>query len=287
MGSPYGFELVENCVICKLRSDSFFCSLPKAALEAFDKIKYTASYPAGAVLFVEGQAPRGIYMLCKGRVKMSTTSAEGKTLILKIAQPGEVLGMHATVSGTPYEITAETGQPCQLNFIKRDDFLRFLQDHGDACLKAAQHLSKDCQSAYQQIRSLGLSHSAPERLARLLLEWTATSPDKTRAQGEAGADPRRDRPDHRHIAGDRHPRTCRFPQATDCRPQRFYSHHSQQGRSGKTRRRLEPPAAHPNLPVSLCRASNPAISRLILIQQLWVTTCSACSASLLVDVCSH
>src|ERR1051325_9614348 len=85
VGSPYGFEMVENCVICKLRSDSFFCSLPKSALEAFDKIKYTASYPSGAVLFVEGQAPRGIYMLFKGRVKMSTTSAEGKTLILKIA----------------------------------------------------------------------------------------------------------------------------------------------------------------------------------------------------------
>lgn len=87
--------------------------------------------------------------------------------------------MHATVSGTPYEITAETGQPCQLNFVKREDFLNFLQKHGDACLKAAQHLSKDCQSAYQQIRSLGLSHSAPERLARLLLEWTATTQNQT------------------------------------------------------------------------------------------------------------
>jgi len=172
LGSPYGLELVENCLICKLRTDSFFCGLPKASLEAFEKIKFTAAYPAGAVLFVEGQSPRGIYMLCKGRVKLSTTSSDGKTLILKIVQPGEVLGLHATVSNTPYEITAESGQPCQLNFIKREDFLRFLQQHGDACLKAAQHLSRDCQSAYQQIRSLGLSHSAPERLARLLLEWS-------------------------------------------------------------------------------------------------------------------
>ena len=119
--------------------------------------------------------PRGIYMLCKGRVKMSATSRDGKTLILKIAQPGEVLGLHATVSGSPYETTAETGQPCQLNFVKREDFLRFLQTHGDACLQAAQHLSKDCNSAYQQIRSLGLSHSVPERLARLLLEWSISS----------------------------------------------------------------------------------------------------------------
>jgi CRP/FNR family transcriptional regulator len=158
-----------------MRSDSFFCGLPMSALEDFNKIKYTAAYPQNSVLFVEGQMPRGIYMLCKGRVKMSATSRDGKTLILKIAQPGEVLGLHATVSGSPYETTAETGQPCQLNFVKREDFLRFLQTHGDACLQAAQHLSKDCNSAYQQIRSLGLSHSVPERLARLLLEWSIGS----------------------------------------------------------------------------------------------------------------
>jgi CRP/FNR family cyclic AMP-dependent transcriptional regulator len=113
VGSPYGLELVENCLICKLRSDSFFCGLPKQSLEAWEKIKFTAAYPAGAVLFVEGQSPRGIYMLCKGRVKLSTTSADGKTLILKISQPGEVLGLHATVSSTPFESTAATGQPSQ------------------------------------------------------------------------------------------------------------------------------------------------------------------------------
>ena len=251
MGSPYGFELVENCLICKLRSDSFFCSLPKTALEAFDKMKYTASYPAGAVLFVEGQSPRGIYMLCKGRVKLSTTSAEGKTLILKIAQPGEVLGMHATVSGTPYEITAETGQPCQLNFVKREDFLNFLQKHGDACLKAAQHLSKDCQSAYQQIRSLGLSHSAPERLARLLLEWTSTSAGASRAQGETGAHSRRDCADHRHLARDRHSRAGGLPQAADRGAEGIDADRSQQSRAGKTGRRLDervtkvPPCCNP------------------------------------------
>ena len=69
--------------------------------------------------------------------------------------------------------------PASSTLLSAKIFLKFLQTHGDACLKAAQHLSKDCQTAYQQIRSLGLSHSAPERLARLLLEWTATSVDKT------------------------------------------------------------------------------------------------------------
>src|ERR1700747_1913185 len=58
-------------------------------------------------------------------------------------------------------------------FLRREDFLRFLQNHADACLNAAQHLSKNCQSAYEMIRSLGLSHSVGEKLARLLLEWAA------------------------------------------------------------------------------------------------------------------
>lgn len=173
MSSPYGLQLAENCLICKLRHSGFFCELPKGPLEDLEKIKYASAFPQGAILFLEGQPARGAYIVCSGRVKLSTTSREGKTLILRIAQAGEVLGLHATVSGKPYELTAETLQPCQLDFIKREDFLRFLQNHADACLHAAQHLSQNCQDAYEMIRALGLSHSVSEKVARLLLEWAA------------------------------------------------------------------------------------------------------------------
>ena len=171
MSSPYGLQITENCLICKLRQSGFFCDLPKSSLEDFDRVKYASAYPQGAVLFVEGQPPRGVYIVCSGRVKLSTTSRDGKTLILRIAQPGEILGLHATVAGKAYELTAETLQSSQLDFVRRDDFLKFLQSHADACLNAAQHLSQSCQAAYEMIRSLGLSHSVSEKLARLLLEW--------------------------------------------------------------------------------------------------------------------
>ena len=171
--APYGMELVESCLFCKLRTESFFCSLPPKTLDAFEKIKFPSSLPRNSVLFVEGQMPRGIYVLCKGRVKLSVNSSDGKTMILKIAEPGEVLGLHACVTGIPYELTAETVQPCQVVFIKRDDFQKFLSDHGDACLMAAQHLSSTCHTAYDTIRTIGLSHSASEKLARMLLELAA------------------------------------------------------------------------------------------------------------------
>ncbi len=172
MAAPYGLDIVDSCLVCKFRNDRFFCELPKATLAAFDAIKYAAAYPGGALLFNEGQMPRGIFLLCRGRVKLSITASDGKALILKIAEPGEVLGLHATVTGVPYEMSAETLHPCQINFVKRDDFLKFLKEHGDACLQAAEHLSNNCQNAFDQIRSLGLSHSAREKLARVLLDWS-------------------------------------------------------------------------------------------------------------------
>ncbi len=152
-------------------------------MQALEAIKYTTAYPKGAVLFVEGQAPRGVFILCRGRVKLSICSSDGKTLILKIAEAGEVLGLSASVSGKPYELTAETLDPCQVNFVKREDFLRFLREHNDVCLRVAEQLSEKYNTACHEIRSLGLSHSAAEKLAKLLLEWSvknggARQPDR-------------------------------------------------------------------------------------------------------------
>lgn len=167
MNSPYG--LPTECLACHLRSDNFFCALSRASLEAFSRIKHPAIFPEGAVIFAEGQSPDVIFMLCQGQAKISTCSRDGKTFILRIAMPGNVLGLDAVISGKQYESTAETMQPCQLNFVNRQDFLRFLKDHGDACLQAAQQIGRDCQNAIDIVRSIGLSHSVSGRVAKFLL----------------------------------------------------------------------------------------------------------------------
>jgi CRP/FNR family cyclic AMP-dependent transcriptional regulator len=182
MLSPYGLDLVESCLTCKMRSERLFCDLPAAALQSFEAIKYATAYPRGAVLFVEGQAPRGIFVLCKGRVKLSICATDGKTLILKIAEPGEVLGLSASVSGKPYELTAETVDPCQVNFVKREDFLRFLKEHAEACFKVAEQLAEKYNNACHEVRALGLSHSAIEKLAKLLLDWSTRNGEASKPE---------------------------------------------------------------------------------------------------------
>ncbi len=167
---PYVLSISESCLTCGLRSEGFFCSLPRPALEAFELIKFAASYPGGAVVFSEGQTPRGIFVLCQGRAKLSTSREDGRKMILRIAKPGEILGLHAVVTGEAHEMTVETMQPCQLNFVKTPDFLEFMKEHSAAFLNAAKRLSHDFKAAQGLIRSIGLSRSTAERLARLLLE---------------------------------------------------------------------------------------------------------------------
>jgi CRP/FNR family transcriptional regulator, cyclic AMP receptor protein len=173
MASPYNLPINYDCVSCKLRNERVFCNLPDEEIKQLDSIKFTSAYPKGSVLFVEQQEPRGIYIVCSGKVKLTTSSAEGKTLILRIAEPGEVLGLSASILGSPYEVTAETLEPSQINFIKREDFARFMAGSTEVCFHTAQALSAKYHDAQKELRSLGLAQSATERLARLLLQWCA------------------------------------------------------------------------------------------------------------------
>ena len=175
MRAPYGLEIIESCMNCPHREDRLFCDLSTPAVQALSAITSAAAYPKGATLFVEGQSPRGVFILCNGRVKLSTTSADGRTLILRISEPGEVLGLPATVTGKPYELTADVIEPTQANFISRDEFLRFLREHGEAALRVAQQLGETYHSAIAEMRTIGLSHSASEKLARFLLDYLSAN----------------------------------------------------------------------------------------------------------------
>ncbi|MGH9644359.1 MAG: Crp/Fnr family transcriptional regulator [Terriglobales bacterium] len=167
--APYNLGPAENCNECGKRGGTFFCELPASSLEQLDRVSYVTTYPPGAVLFVERQTPRGVYILCKGHAKLSVVSEEGRTLIIKIAGSGELLGASACLSGRPYEATVETLTPCELNFIKTEDFRRLLQTDGDICMQAARQMSRQYQNACRELRWVGLSRSADWRVASLLL----------------------------------------------------------------------------------------------------------------------
>jgi CRP/FNR family transcriptional regulator len=169
MKTPYGLNIVEDCTNCPLHRPGFFCDFSHSILHSLNQFSHKSTFPAGAVLFVEGQTPRGMFVLCSGKVNLSTTSREGKILILKTAEAGEALGLSAAVSGMGYETTAETATPCQLNFVDRKHLLELMQAHSEIGLHASQSLSRDFHSAYRDIHDLVLTRSSAGKLAKLLL----------------------------------------------------------------------------------------------------------------------
>jgi CRP/FNR family transcriptional regulator, cyclic AMP receptor protein len=172
MKAPYGLDIIDHCAECTTVNSAYYCGFPEAALQALNQVSHKIILPAGAILFVEGQSPRGIFILCSGKVNLSTTSREGKILILKTAAAGEALGLSASISGMGYESTAETATPCQLDFVDRKHFLELMQSHSEVGLHTAQCLSRDFQSAYRDIHDLVLTRSSSGKLARLLLSHT-------------------------------------------------------------------------------------------------------------------
>ena len=159
--------------------------LPRPVLEGFDAISSSQAYPKGAILFVEGQAAYRVFILSSGRVKLTTASAEGKSLLLRIAEPGEMIGLPGVISGKIYVLTAEALEPIQVNVISRAPFMEFLREHGDAALRVAEILNEIYHATFRELQYLAHSGSAAEKLARFLLDAAASrgpSNDELRAR---------------------------------------------------------------------------------------------------------
>ena len=152
-------------------NDHPFARLSGAALAQFEAIAPEVSRVRGEALFVEGEESRHVFIICSGRVKLSVSSREGRTAILRIAGPGEVLGISAAMSGTPHETTAETVELCRVKAIRVSDFLRFLQNYPEASAEATSCLLREYRVVLNNVCRLALPNTVAGRLATLLLEW--------------------------------------------------------------------------------------------------------------------
>ena len=155
-----------------MRDTDFFCDLGETDTRQFESMKVTKAYTKDSTIFMEGQPSKGVYLLCQGKVKLSTCSPDGKIIIVGIAEGGEILGLSAALDGHEYETTAQTLELCQVNYVPTAEFISFLQTNPEACLSAARQLSRNYHTAFKQVCALGLSESVADKLAKLFLAWS-------------------------------------------------------------------------------------------------------------------
>lgn len=178
MRSPYGLEIVENCEHCKLRTGRVFCDLPLVTLDTLQRLGFATACPKGTLLMSQGHPAREIAIVCVGHVKTSTASEAGKKICVGISGPGVVLGLSAAISRTPYQVSIESLEPCQLRVIKASSFLALLRKDYAACFAAVRCLSNEVRKMHHCVRLIGLSHSATQKLADVLLRWDMHEDDE-------------------------------------------------------------------------------------------------------------
>lgn len=172
------FQRIRSHLTQPLSREHLLLDLPQRVRDGFKAIGVPVSFEKGAILFVEGQRPEGVYILSAGRAKLSASSPDGKALLLRMAEPGEVVGLPGTISGQAYALTTEALEPLRAEFIPRQPFLQFLREHGEAALRVAEIMSDIYHATFQEVRYLGFAASASEKLARLLLDFAVSCAEK-------------------------------------------------------------------------------------------------------------
>jgi CRP/FNR family transcriptional regulator, cyclic AMP receptor protein len=176
MGLPRRFAIPNDCLTCTLRQNGDFCSLTPPLMAEFNAMGHLTLYPANATLLTEGQVPRGVYITCSGRAKLSVEARDGKTIILKIAGDRQVLGLSAVLAGGPSLVTVTTIELCQIKFVERESFLRLIERDAAAALACATILAHEVTTSFDDVHELLLARSSTEKLARLLLSWVSDEP---------------------------------------------------------------------------------------------------------------
>jgi CRP/FNR family transcriptional regulator len=164
-----------NIPAAGVQSNLPFSNLRGEALARFTAIAPEFDRARGESLFTEGQNSKCVFIVCSGRVKVTVSSREGKTAILRIAGPGDILGLSAAMSNTPHETSAEAVEFCRVRAIRASDFLGFLQRYPEASIEATHCLLRDYRVAFNNVCRLTLPNTVSGRLAALLLEWLDSS----------------------------------------------------------------------------------------------------------------
>jgi len=170
---------MNKCMTCPNREKNGFCHLSDAGSEFLLANSVVVEYPRGTVMFREGDAAETIYILCSGRLKMSATSQEGRTMIIRVAGSGSVLGMSAALSAAPHEATAEALEPCRVRVMPARALHTLLRNYPESAVGAACTLATEYRTAFEEARRIALPETPAGRVACLLLDWMAANEKKS------------------------------------------------------------------------------------------------------------
>jgi CRP/FNR family transcriptional regulator len=124
----------------------------------------------GSVLFAEGEPVRGAYIIRSGRASVSISSSEGRVVMLRMAQPGDVLGLNSVLRNGSYDTTVKALESCRTDFIPQGALVELMEQSEAGARAILKILSRDLTELTDRAKLVLLPQTVSGRLARLLLE---------------------------------------------------------------------------------------------------------------------
>jgi len=156
------------CEDCPASKSSYFDTLDKADISYLNDQKTLRFIKKGETLYEQGGNPQGIYCLREGRLKLYQNGKDGREHIVRIAMPGELVGLKALVSGNPHSVSATAMDDSLVCFILKVDFLQLMVKYPEFTRTIVGILSRLLDDAESRLISLAYK-PVRERLAETLL----------------------------------------------------------------------------------------------------------------------
>jgi CRP-like cAMP-binding protein len=162
--------LGKNDELRKLLSESdLFYPLSEEDLADLVSIAITRKVSRGETIFVAGEPGRQLFAVCRGRVKAVATAADGREMVLRLVDPGEVFGELALLDGGERTATLIAAQPSELLVIDRRDFVSLLRRRPEIAIELLAVVAGRLRSTTEQVRDTNFLEIGP-RLAKKVLE---------------------------------------------------------------------------------------------------------------------
>ena len=117
--------IMSDAVETVLRKTPLFASLTEDETRALQRRVTTKQYDRGEILFSEGDACRGLFIVGRGKIRIFKLSASGREQTLAIEGPGSSFAELPVFDGGDYPASAAASEEAEVLFISRKDFQDF------------------------------------------------------------------------------------------------------------------------------------------------------------------
>jgi DNA-binding response OmpR family regulator len=141
----------------------------KDAVKKFTEDKKISAYKKKENIYREGDLPRGMYFINKGKIKIFKLHDHGKELIINLLNEEDFFGYTALLTRGEYSETAQALEDSEVTFIPSEDFFNLIYNNREISKKFIQILTNNVAEHQHKLLELAYS-SVRKRVAEVLLQ---------------------------------------------------------------------------------------------------------------------